>query len=258
MTKILAQCQAAIDAADAVLADAEVTHPRDIRLRAIVGKNGGNILYGPTATSKGNIVRAGKHAIIYVDETARGTLRERTTLAHEVGHMKMHGLADHFEQCEPSEERRSGTDWRIEGEAYDFGRALMAPAWLAAAYATALRPSLDDVERVARVFRMSLEVTFIRYVQLADAAGIACAGVLTTPSGRIKWAPETRAFPGRIVKKRALHEGSFAARVLATKKDRGGVEREVPGAAWGGKAPFVEQSIHLGGSGGVLSWIVPA
>ena len=258
MTKILPECQAAIDAANEVLADAGVSHPRDIVVPAIVGKNGGHILYGPTATAKGNVVRAGKHAIIYVDETARGTPRENTTLAHELGHMKMHALVDHFSQCEPSEERRSGTSWRIEAEAYDFGRARMAPAWLAASYATALRPSLDDVERLARTFRLSLEVTFIRYVQLADAISVPCAGVLTSPSGLIKWAPETRAFPGRIVKKRALHEATFAARVLATKRDRGGAEREVPGATWGGSAPFIEQSIHLGASGGVLSWIVPA
>lgn len=255
MAKVTAQSEVAVAAAHAVLAEAGVAHPREIDAAAIAGRNGARILYGPVATSRANIVRAARRAIIFVDESARGTPHERTSIAHELGHHQMHDVADHFTQCDP-EQKRSGTSWRIEREAFDFARELLAPAFFAAKHVKA-RPSLDDLDRFVRVFPMAIETAAIRYVQLADAAGIPCAGALVR-DGRIKWAVETRAFEGRIVKGRAAHAQSLAARVHAAQRDRGGAPREVPGEAWGAKAPLAEQAIHLGASGEVLSWIVPA
>src|SRR5437016_5286798 len=110
MPKVQKQHQPSIDCADAVLHDANVKHPRDINAPAIAARHGARIVYGALSTSRANIVRAGRRAIITIDETAEGTARARSTIGHELGHHKMHE-ADHFEQCDP-EERRSGTAWR--------------------------------------------------------------------------------------------------------------------------------------------------
>jgi len=92
-------------------------------------------------------------------------------------------------------------------------------------------------------------------VQLADLAGVACAAALHVPGRGIKWAPETLAFPGKIVRFRPLRDESAAARIVRRRFDPGGEPREVPGSAWGGRQPFVEQPIRLGAA--VLSFIVP-
>jgi hypothetical protein len=243
-----------VDAARRVLAECDVRHPRDIHVEAIAARFGAMTLYGRVATSRAHIVRAGKRAVIRVDETARGTPRARFTVAHELGHHVMHDVVDHFEQC-TAEEKREGSAWQIEAEASDFARELVAPAEHAAAYCAKPRPTFEDVERLGRVFKLSMELAVVRFVGLADAAGVACAAAYSS-RGVIRWAPETRAFPGKIVRWRALDGASDAARIAAGRGRADGEPREVRGAAWGGTGAFVEQSIRLGAA--VLSWIVPA
>jgi hypothetical protein len=92
----------------------------------------------------------------------------------------------------------------------------------------------------------------IRFVTLAKAP---CAAVLFV-NGRVKWAPESATFPGKIVKGRGP-EPSSAAALLIGGASLGGPPREVPGEAWGGRAPFVEHAIRLPREGEVLSFIVP-
>jgi hypothetical protein len=110
-------------------------------------------------------------------------------------------------------------------------------------------------------FTVALEAAVIRYVELADLAGVACAAARAY-DGTIEWAPESRPVPGKIVRWQKLPAGSHAARVSSRGHGGGrGADddspREVIGAAWGGAAPFVEQTIRMG-EGSVLSWIVPA
>jgi hypothetical protein len=114
------------------------------------------------------------------------------------------------------------------------------------------RPTVEDIERLALVFTTSFETSVIRMVQLNKAP---CAAMLAV-GGRIKWAPESVTFPGKIVQRRTLHPASAAARAMARTR---GCEppREVPGGAWRGESPFFEHAIRKGADS-VLSWIVPA
>jgi hypothetical protein len=114
------------------------------------------------------------------------------------------------------------------------------------------RPTVEDIERLARMFNTSFEMSAIRMVQLAKAP---CAVALSV-DGKIKWAPESATFPGKIVQKRIVHHAAIADRARKTMRGDAG-PREVPGAAWGGDAPFVEHAMRVG-PGRVLSWIVPA
>ena len=185
-----------------------------------------------------------------VDERARGTPRADFTTAHELGHHLLHPQADHFKQCE-GEERSNGA-FVIEREASAFSTELLMHAPFAAPLCTAARPTLDDVDKLARVFRTSFQSSGIRYVELAQTP---CAFVLAL-HGRIKWAPETAAFPGKIVKGRQLHARSIAAKLMGRRAGADPGPREVPGEAWGGEAPFMEHALVLGPA--VLSWIIPA
>ena len=242
------------DAAQRVLHDARVERPRDVHVHAIAARHGAMTLYGPVSTSRASIVRAGKRAVIRLDERDRGTPRERFTVAHELEHHVMHDVDDHFEQCR-GEGKREGRAWQIEVEANDFARELLAPRWLALPLCTSMSPTLDDVERFARTFQLSLEAAVIRYVELAHAAGVPCAAALSV-DGVIKWAPETHAFPGKIIRWRKLHPASAAARILARARKSGdGEPREVIGDAWRSPAPLVEHAVRLADRT-VLSFVV--
>jgi Zn-dependent peptidase ImmA (M78 family) len=243
-----------VAAARRVLSECDVQHARDIHIEAIAARYGAMILPGKQATARGSIMRAGQHAVIRIPETAMGRSWGRFTGAHETGHHCMHPLADHFEQChgERDDEKRGGTAWRIEREANHFATELLIPEAFGAPLCMAARPTVDDVEHLARTFNTSFEMSAIRMVQLAKAP---CAVVLSV-DGQIKWAPESLTFPGKIVQKRMVQPTSIAER--ARKPKRGDERpREVPGEAWGGDVPFLEQALRVG-PGRVLSWIVPA
>jgi hypothetical protein len=205
--------------------------------------------------SRAAIVRGGSRSVIRIDENARDTPWGRFGAAHETGHHVMHQAVDHFEQCageQPGKER-GGTAYRIERQANDFATELLVPSWLGAPYCAMPRPRFDDVARLARAFTTSLEMSAIRMVQLAAGA---CAVALVV-DGRIKWAPESAGFPGKIVKGRGVDPRAVAARLRPREME---AEAMVDGAVWGGAkgAVFVEQAVRLGARGPILSWIVPA
>lgn len=250
MSKVKPLEQVAVDAARRAHADGDVRGLRDINVHAIAWKNGARIVYGNSTTARGSLVRAGKRGIIEVNEAARGTPSERSTVAHELGHLLMHEIVDHYEQCAGDTTKRSGTSYRVEREANHFSAEFLIPELWAAPFCVAPRPALDDVGRLARRCKASFEMSAIRYVQLAQAP---CAVTLVAGE-KIKWSLETLPFSGQIVKGRTVHAASVASRVRAGERVEG--PREVSGEVWGGKAAFLEHAI-LFGPGNVLCWIVP-
>jgi hypothetical protein len=236
-----------------VLAEANVSHPRHIHAEALAVRNGARVLYGPIRTASASLVRTGKHAVIWVKEEDRGQPRALFTILHEVGHLLLHALLDHFRQCDEDAGARDFFDYRIETEANHFATEVAMPEWLASPLCAAPCPTLDDVDRLTSTFRTSFTASAIRLVQLTKAP---CAFVFSR-DGRVKWAPESTAFPGKIVRGRALHPQSLAARVTWRRAGADAGPREVPGEAWGGSAPFVEHAIALGPKAGVMSWIAP-
>lgn len=194
----------AVTAARRTLASADVQHAREIHVEVIAARHGAMVVYGPLSTARACIVRAGRQAIVCVDERARGKPPARFTIAHELGHHVLHGLVDHFEQCAGEEASpRRGHAWHVEREANDFATELLIPESLGKPMCGAERPTLDDVERLSRAFRTSPEMSAIRYVQLTDAP---CAAVLVA-NGKVKWAAESAAFPAKIVRGRLLAAG---------------------------------------------------
>ena len=228
--------------------------PRDISPELLAARHGAMVCYGRMQTAAGSVVRAGKHAVIWVGERDRSEPRARFTILHELGHMRLHGAVDHFRQCvegaRPSDRRRK----RIETEASHFATECAMPEALARPHCVAVRPTLDDVDRLKTTFRMSFTSSAIRYVELAAAE---CAFVFSEDARHVSWAPESALFPGHIEKDFRLHPKSLVANVASARGGELG-PREVPAEAWGGRAPFVEHAIALGPRGPVMSWVVPA
>jgi Zn-dependent peptidase ImmA (M78 family) len=263
-----------VAAARRVLAECDVRHPRDIHVEAIAARYGAMVLYGSLSTACGTIVRSEKRAVIRVDEKWRNHPRGDFTAAHELGHFDLHSIVDHFAQClgededpapprAPAKTSRQARDEAkvarlVEREANHFSVELLMSEQWCAPLCRALRPTLDDVDRVVRTFRTSFHTSALRYLELTSAP---CA-LVRSVGGIIKRSTETAAFPGTIVQTRKLHPHSLAARLQSVPAGRDGEPREVPAAAWGYEGlhgeTFVEHAIALGPDLGVMSWIVPS
>jgi hypothetical protein len=262
MSKTKPLLASSVAAARRVYAECDLRHPRDLHMDAIAARYGAMVLYGPMRTASGALVRSSRWAIIWVDEETEGTPRGDFTKAHEVGHLLMHSIEDHFRQCvndeapgaSRSREARAADKLvrRVEREANHFSTELLMPEAWAAPLCTAPKPALEDVERLSRAFSTSFHASAIRFVELATAP---CA-LVHSVGGLIKRSTETESFPGRIVQRRPLHPRSVAARMQGRRAGGEGAPREVPGAAWGddGGPGFLEHAIAWGPD--VLSWVV--
>ncbi len=266
MSKVKPLLPGPVAAARRVLDECDVRHPRDIHVEAMAARYGAVVLYVPITTARGAILRSANRAVIWIDEDARGEPRAGFTGAHELAHLLLHNVVDHFAQCQgdesatfarSAEAREADRKVRaIEREANHFSTELLMPEKWAAPLCTDPRPTLDDVHRLARTFRTSFHASAIRFLELTEAP---CAFVHTV-DGRIKRSIETRTFPGTIVQRRPVHPDSHAARL---QNERAGVNsepREVAGAAWGCERGerLIEHTVVLGPDVGVFSWIVPA
>ena len=197
------------------------------KVKPLAARYGAMIVYGPLSTACGSIVRTKDHAVIRVDEKARGTPRGDFTGGHELGHHLLHDVVDHFAQCEgegAAPAPRGSTEARqareadqqrhaVEREANHFTAELFMPEAWAAPMCTAPRPTLDDVHRLARRFRTSFRASGIRYVELTSAP---CALVYSA-GGKIKRSTETQSFPGEIIQRRTRRATS---RGLSPKRRR--------------------------------------
>jgi len=272
MSKIKPLLPGPVALARRVLDECDVRHPRDIRVEVMAARYDAMIVYGPVDTARGAIVRTSKRAVILVDEKAKGEPRAEFTGAHELGHHLMHDVDDHFEQCKG--ERAEGAEGAaetlpakgshaareakkrarlVEREANHFATELSMPERWAAPLCDALRPGIDDVYRLSRLFRASFHASAIRFVELTRAP---CAFVHTR-HGRVKRSTETETFPGAILQRSKVHPGTVAARLQERRPGAEEPPQEVPAEAWGGGARgFIEHAMALGPEIGVMSWVV--
>jgi Zn-dependent peptidase ImmA (M78 family) len=238
-----------VAAARRVLDEAGVSRPHEIDVEALAAKNGAMVVYGPMATARAMIVRRGREAIIHVDERLRGKTAARFPVAHELAHHLLHEHVDHYRQCTVSHEPRGEAEWEIEHEANDCAAEMIIPEPLGAPFCAAPRATVEGIDRLARAFSASFEMSAIRMTELTMAP---CA-VVAAEHGRVKWAIESLTFPGTIRRFQPLHRASLAARLPGrVRADR---EEEVPGGAWKSDGALVERAWRVG-RGRVLSWIV--
>jgi Zn-dependent peptidase ImmA (M78 family) len=238
----------AVAAARRVLDDAGVRGPEPIDVEAIAAKHGALTIYGPMKTARAMIVRCGRDAIVRVDERMRDRRAARFTIAHELMHHLLHRHADHFRQCVTDYAVRDEGEYEIEQEANDGGTELLIPEHLGAPFCAGERATVEAIDRLARTFATSFEMSAIRMTELTMAP---CA-VVASENGRVKWAVESLTFPGTVRRGQRVHRASAAARVArGVRTDR---EEMVEGVAWKSGGEVTERAWRVG-DGRVLSWV---
>jgi Zn-dependent peptidase ImmA (M78 family) len=239
----------AVAAARRILDDAGVRDPEPIDVEAIAAKNGAMVVYGAMRTARAMIVRRGRSAIVHIDQRHRGRAIARFTTAHELVHHVLHAHADHYRQCVTDYVVREEGDYEIEREANDGATELLIPEHLGAPFCAGERATVEAIDRLARTFGTSFEMSAIRMTELTMAP---CA-VVSSENGRVKWAVESLTFPGTVRRGQRVGRGTVAARVArGVRKDR---EEGVEGAVWKSREGLVERAWRVG-EGKVISWIV--
>jgi hypothetical protein len=142
--------------------------------------------------SVARLVTVGRRGMITVSSTIREIGRRRFAIAHELGHLELHGDKSDLNLClekdiEPQWSRREDDP---EREANDFASSLLMPEKLFIPRCEERTPSLSIVERLASEFVTSLTATTVRYVALSREP---CA-LVYSQARQIKWYRASRDF----------------------------------------------------------------
>jgi Zn-dependent peptidase ImmA (M78 family) len=241
------------DVARALLAELGVGAPWEIAIALIAARRGAYVEWRDTGGADARLVWRGDAAFIAVDRAARGTVRARFSIAHELAHFLLHAGYDGLERIHGGGPL-TGRDFQVEAEADRFASEVLVPAFLAAPICATAAPTLDAVGGLARRFDVSLTVAARKWAQLAETP---CAFV-EARGGVIKRPVRSTAFRGSAVQRRKLEEGTLALDATRGARD---VSWRVHRVAWGAAAlgrEIVEECVAFeddGGDGVVLSWL---
>ncbi|HEY2514621.1 MAG TPA: ImmA/IrrE family metallo-endopeptidase, partial [Polyangiaceae bacterium] len=158
-----------IAAARAILARFPIRAPEDIAIELMAAECGAYVVVRRSATADARVVRDGREAFIAIAPEALDTPRGRFSMAHEFSHHVMHGAyAGAIRRIHGAPQR--GREFRVEREANVCASELILPTFLFAPMCVAAEPTLDEVSRVAALFRASLSATARRWPGLSNAA----------------------------------------------------------------------------------------
>ena len=236
-----------------VLWECGMDEPSKIDPFVIVGRRGIQVIYARLDGASARIFRDGDRAIIRVSDQIVQIGRLRFTIAHEVAHF----LLGHQIPSERPLDADAVALFSVhqEREADVFASEFLMPAEWVAPLCTG-PTSLDAVHSIAKIFRVSIVASAVRYVELTPAP---CA-VVYSEQGRVVWAKRSRTFPSRIpargfkIGSDAVAFDCHARNVLDT------APRMVPAPAWFGNdtlpavgASLLEHAEVVPEWGGVLS-----
>lgn len=177
-----ADVQRAENAARKAFDELALRHPTEAPIEAIAYEMGALVRDLPMTGAVGRLARFGDRAIISVSDSVTYEGRRRWTIAHELGHLRLHrnqnqlqlvtdvAIEDHYDQG-------------VEREANVFASEFLMPRKLWSRHVDVARPDLEVVRKLAADYRVSLQAAAIRFVQLCPER---CALVFST-RGLIEW-----------------------------------------------------------------------
>lgn len=201
-------------AAEAIIEDLGITQIAELDVEAIAYDAGVEVLYEPMTGCEATLVGVGDHAIATINPSPyRG--RERFSIAHEVGHWKLHRGRSFRCRVDQLEENFVSTG-SLEKEADTFASHLLMPARM---FNDAIRPygqpNFKQLGDVAAAFDTSLTATALRLVGVDTLpAIIACY----TRNG-LRWHAAAKHVPRRWYLKDKVDEDSFAYDLLFSGKE---------------------------------------
>ncbi|SEU21063.1 ImmA/IrrE family metallo-endopeptidase [Variovorax sp. OV084] len=201
-------------AAEAIIEDLGITQIAELDVEAIAYDAGVEVLYEPMTGCEATLVGMGNHAIATINPSPyRG--RERFSVAHEVGHWKLHRGRSFRCRVDGVEENFASTG-ALEKEADTFASHLLMPASMFnAAIKPYGQPNFKQLGDVAAAFDTSLTATALRLVGVDTLpAIIACY----TRNG-LRWHAAAKHVPRRWYLKDKVDEDSFAYDLLFSGKE---------------------------------------
>lgn len=157
-------------------------HPTEASIDALAFELGALVRDIPMDGAVGRLASFGERAIISVSDSVTFEPRRRWTVAHELGHLRLHReqnqlqlvtdvcIEDHYDQG-------------VEREANAFASEFLMPARLWEKHVDVARPDLDIVKKLGDQYKVSLQAAAIRFVRLCPER---CALVFSQ-EGHIRW-----------------------------------------------------------------------
>jgi hypothetical protein len=185
-------------AARKVLADLGIAHAAEQSIEDIAWLRGALVRTIPLRGCQGRLARLGARGVISVSEEVWYRPRQRFIVAHELGHLEIHGPEENQLSLCTETQIREGYDTGTEREANAFASELLMPKACWDKLVDVKTPSLEVIEGLAKRFEVSLVAAAIRFAKLCPER---CAVVFSERSG-VAWCaagPEFGHFirPGR-------------------------------------------------------------
>jgi len=177
-----ADVQRAEAAARRAFGELGLQHPTEASIDAIAYELGALVRDLPMSGAVGRLARYKDRAIISVSTSVTFEARRRWTVAHELGHLRLHRDQNQL-QLVTDVSIEDFYDQGVEREANVFASEFLMPSLLWSKHVDVAKPDLDIVKKLAADYRVSLQAAAIRFVQLCPER---CALVYSANS-RIQW-----------------------------------------------------------------------
>lgn len=202
------------EAAESVIDDLGITQIEDLDVEAIAFDAGIQVVYEVMTGCEATLVGVGDHAIATINPS-KYLGRVRFSIAHEVGHWKLH-RGQSFRCRVDQVEDNFASAGELEKEADTFASHLLMPRRLFNdAIQSFGRPNFKQLGDVAEAFQTSLTATALRLVGVDTLPVIiACY----TQEG-LRWHSAAKHVPRRWYLKQQVDEDSFAYDLLFSGKE---------------------------------------
>lgn len=131
--------------------------------------------------------------------------RQRFTLAHELGHLRIKSHDEEMFRCWASDIQRYQGVKQIENEANDFASELLLPEADIQSIVRKRKLSMGLVKDISEDYGISLTATALKIIKVCPDRG----AVVLSENGQIKWSYSSNSF-GYEVRKTKLHEFTYA------------------------------------------------
>lgn len=148
----------------------------------------------------------GRKSLIYVRDDIPEEGRRRFATAHEVGHFVLHEEESQGFVCTLADIQLPYNDIRLEIEANIFASELLMPQELFTRDCDRLKPGLQHIFDLARIYRTSATATGVRFAGSTDEH---CAVVFSS-QGKVKWLRNSRDRSLWIEPGTVIHENTYA------------------------------------------------
>jgi Zn-dependent peptidase ImmA (M78 family) len=200
-------------AANKVLNDLGINNLEDLQfLEEIVWMRGAVVKEGRLDSAEARLIVHPRRSIITVSSNIQNPQRKRFGIAHELGHFEIHRSESALSICigEDIDDISEKVGRKLEQAANEFASALLLPDQFFSPLCDQEDPSIECVERLARLFHTSLTATARKYIELSENP----VALVYSENNHIQWvrqSSELRANEVFISPRRRLDNRSVAA-----------------------------------------------